>query len=279
MDNKEWNRRRTVQGILLCFVLLLIASCTQTKNSPEEKRGDSPNTKKTEAIDRQALVARHTVVIENIIPLSPLSIGNGRFAFTADITGLQTFPQAYEKGLPLTTMAEWGWHSFANPAGYKLQDTFIDVQTGGRKVPYNINQKCPAGGWLRANPHQISLARIGFILKKADGSAAAAGDITDIHQELNLWTGLLTSSFKLEGKNVLVKTTCHPDIDNIAFEIQSELIVQTRLAVQIAFPYAAGTWGNDPADWTKPEKHTTELQSQSDTQLQVLHKMDELSTL
>ena len=229
-----------------------------------------------QAIDRQALVERHKIIITKVDALSPLSLGNGRFTFTADVTGLQTFPDAYQNGIPLTTMAEWGWHSFPNPQGYKQADTFVDVQTGGRKVPYNINQKCEAASWLRANPHQTSLAKIAFFLKKADGSVANANDITNIHQELDLWTGLLTSSFEFEGEKVLVKTVCHPKLDNIAFEVQSDLITENRLAVEIAFPYPSGKWGKDPADWTVPQKHSTKLKQLSDTQVQILHNMDSL---
>jgi len=62
-----------------------------------------------QAIDRQALVERHKIIITKVDALSPLSVGNGRFTFTADVTGLQTFPDAYQNGIPLTTMAEWGW--------------------------------------------------------------------------------------------------------------------------------------------------------------------------
>jgi len=228
------------------------------------------------AIDRQALVARHKIVITKIDAASPLSIGNGRFVFTADVTGLQTFPNVYENAMPLTTMAEWGWHSFKNPKGYKLKDTFVDVQTENRKVPYDIIQKGEAADWLRSNPHQTSLAKIGFILKKADGSPACANDITNIHQELDLWTGLLTSSFELEGKKVLVKTACHPDFDGIAFEVQSDLITENRLMTEIAFPYSNGKWGPGPADWTAPDKHSTKLKKLSETQIQILHDMDSL---
>ena len=46
-------------------------------------------------IDRKALVTRHNPVIKEINPVSPLSVGNGEFAFTADITGMQSFPEAY----------------------------------------------------------------------------------------------------------------------------------------------------------------------------------------
>src|SRR5688572_16543424 len=63
-----------------------------------------------EYIDREALVRRHNAVLRQLDPLSPLSLGNGEFAFTADITGLQTLPQLYENAMPLCTMSQWGWH-------------------------------------------------------------------------------------------------------------------------------------------------------------------------
>ena len=70
---------------------------------------------KTQRIDRQALVARHNPRMRKLDPLSPLSLGNGEFAFTADITGLQSFPAAYVQSMPLCTMSQWGWHSFNLP--------------------------------------------------------------------------------------------------------------------------------------------------------------------
>lgn len=39
---------------------------------------------------------------------TPLQVGNGNFAFGADITGLQTFH-------PFATMSTWGWHNFSLP--------------------------------------------------------------------------------------------------------------------------------------------------------------------
>ncbi len=227
-------------------------------------------------IDRKALVTRHNVVLEKVDALCPLSVGNGRFVFNADITGLQTFPDSYSKGIPLTTMAEWGWHRFPNTEQYTLEQTFVDVPTGTKTVPYNIESKSPAAQWLRANPHQTSLARIGFVLKKADGSAAAVSDITNIHQELNLWTGVLTSSFAVEGKKVLVETVCHPDIDNVAFQVQSDLLTEGRLGVEIAFAYPSATWGNDPADWGQPDKHKTTLEKKAGDSILIRHDLDTL---
>lgn len=215
----------------------------------------------SEPIDRQALVTRHNVHIDKFHEFSPLSVGNGRFAFTADVTGLQTFPEAYAGGIPLTTMAEWGWHSFPNTEGYKLEDTFEMVDTQGRPVPYNSNQKCPAGDYLRANPHQVTLGLIGLVLTRTDGTAGKQDDIRKIDQQLRLWEGALVSNFEFEGKPVTVRTCVHPLTDMVAVQIASPLIEEGRLGVSLRFPYAAGTWGRDPADWSVPEKHQTRLQA------------------
>lgn len=66
-------------------------------------------------IDREALVERNSPVVTAFDSLASLSVGNGEFAYTVDITGLQTFPDNYKKGVPLGTQSQWGWHSFANP--------------------------------------------------------------------------------------------------------------------------------------------------------------------
>jgi hypothetical protein len=44
-------------------------------------------------IDRFTLVTRHNPTLNKFDLLSPLSVGNGEFAFTADVTGLQTFSE------------------------------------------------------------------------------------------------------------------------------------------------------------------------------------------
>src|SRR5436189_5276181 len=66
--------------------------------------------------DRSALVKRHNPANSKIDPLAPLSIGNGQFAFTADVTGLQTLSSEYVNAMPLCTMSQWGWHTKPRPA-------------------------------------------------------------------------------------------------------------------------------------------------------------------
>ena len=227
-------------------------------------------------IDRHALVNRHNVQSKKFEKLSPLSVGNGKFAFTADLTGLQTFADFYQAGaIPLTTMAQWGWHTIPNTSNYKYEDTFLEVDTYGRKVSYNINRNAVATGYFRSNPHQCNLVRIGFLLKKRDGAEVTLADIAQPSQTLNLWKGILESRFSVEGKEVSVETFCYPQSDMICFKVTSDLICSNQLAFSLKFPYARGG-GGDPSDWKNPSRHSTKIVVNHRTDSVLLRQMDDL---
>lgn len=59
-------------------------------------------------IDRRRVVESFNVRRNATDPVTPLQVGNGNFAFGADITGLQTFS-------PFAIMSTWGWHNFSLP--------------------------------------------------------------------------------------------------------------------------------------------------------------------
>jgi hypothetical protein len=211
-------------------------------------------------IDRHALVTRHDVVLTNFDAANPLSVGNGEFCFTVDATGLQTFPEAFEKTTPLGTLSDWGWHTSPNPNGWDIDKFQFKEYTNllGRAVPYADvphNQQTPEIKWLRANPHRLHLGQIGFVLKHADGSLATTNDLTDISQRLDLWDGEIVSHFKFDGELVDVETVCDPKLDAVAVRVQSPLLKSQRLAIQIHFPY--GTGDVKTADWSQPDAHET----------------------
>lgn len=212
----------------------------------------------TDAVDRRARVDRHSPVVRTFDSFSALSVGNGGFAFTADATGLQTFAEDYTE-IPLATQAEWGWHSVANSADFKDSDALALYDAHGRQVPYLSGQNGPAGKWLRENPHRLSLARVGFALRRRDGSAARAADLTDVEQRLNLWSGALESRFTLDGRTVGVSTWAHPTRDLVAVRVDSSMIDPAWLAIRVAFPYARVIHTGDPSDWTHAELHTTRV--------------------
>jgi len=209
----------------------------------------------TRGLDRRALVSRHNPEVHEVDPRSPLSVGNGEFAFTADVTGLQSFGELYESTVPLCTQSQWGWHSFPLPAGLSASGLRLEMfDTYGRPVGYATSS---AGqetlfNWLRENPHRLNLGRIALVL---DGKPLARADVTAIDQKLHLWTGTLTSRFNLQGQPVIVVTCCHPSRDALVVSVESPLLQSGRLAVELTFPY--GSPAMNASDWAAAEKHTT----------------------
>ena len=211
-------------------------------------------------IDRHALVSRHNVSLTRFDPESPLSVGNGEFAFTVDVTGLQTFADAFEKTIPLGTLSQWGWHTFPNPGKWTIDRfAFKEFDSHGRKVGYADipGERTPEINWLRGNPHRLHLGRVGFRLTRADGSAATPADLQDIRQTLDLWNGIITSHFSLDGQAVDVETAGHPALDGVSVRVVSPLVRSGRLAIEIRFPY--GTGQVTTADWSRPDAHQTAL--------------------
>lgn len=221
-------------------------------------------------IDREALVARNSPVVETLDSLSSLSVGNGRFAFTADATGLQTFPERYAKGVPLGTQSQWGWHSFPNPEHYTHDETLRDYDFGrGRTEPYSVQfneagRQQQAANWFRVNPHRLHLGYIGF-------EGLAPEQVTGISQRLDLWQGRIESHFAADGQTVDVVTACHPDRDLVAADIRTA----ARIPVVVRFPYPTGGHCDDATDWTRDEAHRSTLERQEEGFALIRRTLDE----
>ena len=231
-------------------------------------------------IDRPALVARHSPTITRVDPASPFMVGNGSIAFTADITGLQTFQQQYSPLVPLMTQAQWSWHSFPNPKGFKIEDALVPFKIPGGTRNYPALQnweqaKAEHIQWLRENPHRFNLGRLGLYLVRADGHAAVFSDLSDTRQTLNLWTGRLTSRFVFEGSPVEVETSVHPDRDIIIVRLRSVLLTEGRAGVDLRFPGVGRQLNPDPSDWTHPDTHTTDEVSRDAGGLALTRRIDD----
>ncbi|MBT2584566.1 hypothetical protein J7I86_01635 [Arthrobacter sp. ISL-95] len=228
-------------------------------------------------MDRKALVQRHNVRQHRMDPRSPVSVGNGEFAFTVDLTGLQSFPVDYPVGarddLPpgtlLGTQAQWGWHSVPPPEPYHLTGSTVLYDSPRGPVPYVdmvgeiVNDRetdtSLAETWLRANAHRLDLGRIGFRwMDNGTERPLTPADIAGTEQTLDLWTGTVTSRFTLAGHTVTVTTACHPDRDELGIRVESTALA-AGLVVGVAFPYGSEAW-HDAADWNRPESHSTTLQ-------------------
>ncbi|KQV90342.1 hypothetical protein ASD15_23835 [Massilia sp. Root351] len=269
------HRSRTgIAGIIgIAFILALAAGVPAHSANP---------------IDRQALAARHSPHLTAMDIMAPLSVGNGRFCFTADVTGLQTFPEHYRAGgTPLETQARWSWHQNANPNGYKLSDANRDYTAYGRTLGYPTRSTTPAGIWLRENPHIQPLPQIGFVLAGEGARALTAADVSAIDQRLDLWRGQLDSRVKLLGQPARVQSTVSPDSDTLALRIDTALFAKDlagggslsggRVAVRIALPLGydlAAARHNPPLDWSQPGAHQTTVLAQTARTLSVEHSRD-----
>ena len=230
-------------------------------------------------IDRRSLVERHNVKNETADPLSALSVGNGNFAFTVDVTGLQSFPEYYEKGIPLGTESGWGWHSFVDTSHFTEEESLKEYTIHGRKIKYAVQWKTPernrrAADWFRQNVHRLQLGNIGFELIKKDGTVATIQDLGNIHQVLDLWKGEITSSFTLEDIPVYVSTFVHPDRDVIAVSIRSRLMEEGRLHIRLRFPYPTGDFADAGDDWTAEDRHRSDIVGSNDRGVLIEHVLD-----
>ena len=237
-------------------------------------------------IDRRALVARHAITITGAGSspgaAGPLSVGNGEFCATVDLTGLQTFPQRHpvadpaggRPGTQLATMAQWGWHRVPGGDDRDLAACLHTYQTPRGPVRYvdmagtvSATGETPgsaAEAWLRGNPHRLDLARIGLVNTGMvdagpPASAPSPDEVTCAEQRLDLWTGTITSRYRLRGVPVHTVTACHPHRDALAVRIASPLLAD-GLGLRIAFPYGSTRW-HDAADWTRPDAHRSVLRT------------------
>ncbi len=221
-------------------------------------------------IDREALTKRNSPVVTSMDSLSSLSLGNGSFAFTADVTGLQTFPEFYSSGVPLGTQSHWGWHSFQNSEGYKFEETLENYDLGHEHTGmYSVQlpgkgRRQNAVNYFRSNPHRMHLGIVGLELVKSGDSNITPEDISGINQKLDIWNGRISSVFMVEGIPFKVTTVCHPEKDRIACKIESSLLSKNKAGVKFRFPYPTGMHTDDACDWGHPTAHTTEIIQQGD---------------
>ncbi|EED80959.1 predicted protein [Postia placenta Mad-698-R] len=142
-----------------------------------------------------------------------MQVGNGFFAFGADISGLQTFQ-------PWAIMFDWGWKNDSLPAGLLYMDGVGNVQ--------NITE----------------------------------ADLSDARQELDLWSGTITSTFAVDGHNVTVKTYTAQSSSTVGIAIHSTRVQDGRLSLFLDFPWNDGSQKFQApyvGYWNDTDSHTTAL--------------------
>jgi hypothetical protein len=218
------------------------------------------NVASAQKINRKSLVERHIIINRGFDSLSSLTLGNGGFAYTVDITGLQSFPEAYARGVPLGTESEWAWHSFPNTQQYRFEETLKNYHLNDKDISFTVQLKIPernknAVEYFRQNPHRLQLGNVGLEIKLKDGSLAKLQDLKNIYQTLNMWNGEIHSHFTVENIPVDVTSVCHQQKDIIAVKIISPLMQQQRINLSVRFPYPTGNWEDMAINYMNDDKH------------------------
>lgn len=214
------------------------------------------------SINRRQLVRRHNPVLTSAHPSDAFTVGNGDFAVTVDITGLQTIPAFHElvpdphrvprEGfdelpeqparpfdrdafqVPLRTQSTWGWYATRPDREIRAEDAETFYETARGPVPYldrmglqrpadPIDEQYVAGAWLHFNPRRLHLGRLALV--RVDGTIVMTDEIEKPRTELDLWAGEINARFTLDGTEVLVTTTVHPSTATVATRVQSSLLL------------------------------------------------------
>ena len=233
-------------------------------------------------IDRKAVVSRHNPEVLTADPLASLTVGNGRFATTVDVTGMQSFPFEYGAGVPLTAMSDWGWHKFENTDGLRPDESWMTIDLGhGHQEVYAVEYKRAdeerqkaATEYFRANPHRLNLGVIGLEMSTADGQHVKLHELTDVHQVLQLYDGVIESHFSTDGTAVDVTTAALPDECAVVYRVSTPLLREGRARISIRFPYPTGKHADDASDWSKPHRHVSRVVDDGADFVVVEHSID-----
>lgn len=208
-------------------------------------------------IDRRALVDRHRPRLD-AGDAAVLSVGNGRFAVGLDRTGTHTLP-AVPGAAQATALAEWGWHSVPqrDDATWEEHRRVYDSPHGPATYmdlvgPSEAGADEGRATWFRANPHKVSLLRL-VLVERDGGRVLDPAAVTDAEQQLDLWTGLVTSRFRYRGDEITVLTAADPEADALALAVSGG-----DLALELCFPYGSEAWDGS-ADWEREDAHTTSV--------------------
>ena len=223
-------------------------------------KSNNKNMNNGDVINRLDVVRKYNPHLNNVDAKSPLTVGNGRFCFTADVTGMQTLYDEYREETPLCTMSEWAWHTYPGYR-YTMDDVCMtEYDFLGRKVSYprvKYEGNEAAYDWVRMNPHKFNLARIAL---SVDGTYLTSDMLSDINQTLDITTGVLKSNFIVSYASheykVSVETVCDNKSDTVAFRVESNLL-KKGLCVDTHFPYASCDITG--SDWLDDKVHYDEV--------------------
>lgn len=166
-------------------------------------------------------VIHHEINLEN-----PLTVGNGDFAYTCDITGLQTFFANYQQ-IPLCTMTNLFW-AHKPKEGECPYKTYVKA-SNGEVVKYMTDVTAKSYASYRDDSFKFDLFKLVFLY---DNQPIQIQDIHSIYQRLSLFEGKIISDFTIQNEKVHVETKIPQLHHNLQIQVKTKL---KKLSIQILF--------------------------------------------
>ena len=167
-------------------------------------------------------IIKYNLKFNHIDSKNPVTIGNGDFAITLDQTGTQSLYEIY-KDIPLSTMSNKNWF-------YKdkkdIKPSYVD---GKAYMLFNLDND-PNYQTNRQYPFKYSFMQI---LLYDNDKLIDINNIKDVKQELDLYKGIVTSSFNYKEKNNKTTSFIYQDHDEFNFKLQSDNL---NLALKFNYP-------------------------------------------
>lgn len=167
-------------------------------------------------------IIKYNLKFNHIDSKNPVTIGNGDFAITLDQTGTQSLYEIY-KDIPLSTMSNKNWF-------YKdkkdIKPSYVD---GKAYMLFNLDND-PNYQINRQYPFKYSFMQI---LLYDNDKLIDINNIKDVKQELDLYKGIVTSSFNYKEKNNKTTSFIYQDHDEFNFKLQSDNL---NLALKFNYP-------------------------------------------
>lgn len=167
-------------------------------------------------------IIKYNLKFNHIDSKNPVTIGNGDFAITLDQTGTQSLYEIY-KDIPLSTMSNKNWF-------YKdkkdIKPSYVD---GKAYMLFNLDND-PNYQINRQYPFKYSFIQI---LLYDNDKLIDINNIKDVKQELDLYKGIVTSSFNYKEKINKTTSFIYQDHDEFNFKLQSDNL---NLALKFNYP-------------------------------------------
>ena len=167
-------------------------------------------------------IIKYNLKFNHIDSKNPVTIGNGDFAITLDQTGTQSLYEIY-KDIPLSTMSNKNWF-------YKdkknIKPSYVD---GKAYMLFNLDND-PNYQTNRQYPFKYSFMQI---LLYDNDKLIDINNIKDVKQELDLYKGIVTSSFNYKEKINKTTSFIYQDHDEFNFKLQSDNL---NLALKFNYP-------------------------------------------